>query len=354
MQSNVLYCMMNPNSVVTVTGESIPNLKKGAYRDTETIIATTPGIDRYILSHNRSERIFEFKNGAKLEFISNLDEQSAKAGKRDRLFVDEADGVPYPIFFQLAIRTRGQSIIAYNPTAPFWAMEKLIGTTPESNDLSATIDFFRSDHRHNTFLSDEQHAQIEGIKDPDLWRVYARGLTGNLTGIIFTNWKQITPDKYPADDEKQFFGLDIGWTNDPTALVKIIRRGGSLFIKELAYKSGAIPAKHIKEILIANGYNQEQMVYCDHAPEVIRELRMIDVMAVPGRKGPGSINAGIEKLKEYDVYFVGENIEFERQRYMWVVDKDTGKPTNTPIDQYNHLIDSIRLAVMSAFWRQSE
>jgi phage terminase large subunit len=73
---------------------------------------------------------------------------------------------------------------------------------------------------------------------------------------------------------------------------------------------------------------------------------------VAGRKGPGSIKAGIEKLKEFNVFFVGDNIEFERQRYMWQMDKDTGKPTNVPIDQFNHSLDAIRLAVMSAFWRQ--
>jgi phage terminase large subunit len=183
--------------VITVTGESIPNLKKGAYRDAETIFAQSPVLKHYILFWNKSERIIYFKNGSLMEFVSNLDEQSAKNGKRDILFVNEANGISWAIFFQMAIRTRHDIYIDYNPSAPFWAHEKLIGTGPETNDLSATIQLIISDHRHNCFLSEEEHRKIEGIKDKELWKVYARGMTGNLTGLIHPNWKKIPDADYP-------------------------------------------------------------------------------------------------------------------------------------------------------------
>jgi phage terminase large subunit len=352
MQYALLYAATNFNKVITVTGESIPNLKKGAYRDVQQVLSTTDWIRERVVKHNESDRIIVLNTGSVIEFISNLDEQSAKAGKRDLLIADEADGIPYQIFFQLAIRTRGKIIIAYNPTAPFWAHEKFIGK--DGNDISATVDFCISDHRHNTFLTEDEHQKIEGIKDPELWRVYARGYTGNLQGIIYTNWTKITPDKFPINDDKQFFGLDFGYENDPTAMTKQIRIGTSIFIKELAYQSGAIPPRRIRELLLANGYDSEQPVYCEHDPDQVRQLRMMDVLALPARKGPGSIRAGIQKIKEYNVYFVGENIEYERSKYMWMIDKDSGKPTNTPIDQFNHAMDAIRYAVSSHFYRDYE
>ena len=161
----LLKACSEPNSVITITGESIPNLKKGAYRDTENIVFNTKGLNEYIDSWNKSDRIIYFKNGSLIEFVSNLDEQSAKNGKRDYLFVNEANGIAYSIFFQLAIRTRKQIYIDYNPSAPFWTHDKLIGTSAESNDLSASVKLIISDHRHNNFLTAEDHYKIENIKD---------------------------------------------------------------------------------------------------------------------------------------------------------------------------------------------
>jgi phage terminase large subunit len=348
MQSNILYCIYNPNHIVTVTGESIPNLKKGAYRDAETIYANSPWFQSMVSQWNKTDRTIEFKNGAKMEFISNLDEQSAKAGKRDRLFVDEANGIPWGIFFQLAIRTKGQIMIAYNPSAPFWAHDKLIGTTPSGNDLSATVKFLRSWHEHNTALSEDEHRKIEGIKDPDLFRVYARGLTGNLVGLIFPDWKMA---EFPADNDL-FYGLDIGWSNDPCALYRCARIGNNIFVDELLYETNKSP-RDVLNVLKANGYQQDSPVYTDHAPEFIRELRQLEVLSIAARKGQGSINAGIMKLKEYNVFYSPKSVNLieELKRYMWIIDPSTGKPTNIPTDSWNHGIDAVRYACYTHFYR---
>ena len=316
----LLKACSEPNSVITITGESIPNLKKGAYRDTENIVFNTKGLNEYIDSWNKSDRIIYFKNGSLIEFVSNLDEQSAKNGKRDYLFVNEANGIAYSIFFQLAIRTRKQIYIDYNPSAPFWTHDKLIGTSAESNDLSASVKLIISDHRHNNFLTDEDHYKIENIKDKELWRVYARGLTGNLEGIIFSDWKEIPDDQFPDCDF--WGGLDFGYTNDPTAGVKVAKVGNNIFI------------------------------HTEHDPDMVTQLRSLGLYCLPANKGKGSINAGISKLKEYNVYYTAssKNLAEERKRYMWIKDKITGKPTNSPIDSYNHLIDSCRYAVYTHFY----
>jgi phage terminase large subunit len=204
-----LKAINEPNIVISITGESLPNLKKGALRDSRTITSITTGLSDFILFWNKTDNVITFKNASLIEFITNLDEQSAKNGKRDYLFVNEANGIDFPVFFQLAIRTRKQIYIDYNPSAPFWVHDKFIGTNENSNDLSASVKLIISDHRHNNFLSAEDHRKIEGIKDKELWRVYARGLTGNLEGLIFSDWKMIPDSMFP--NEGRFVGgLDFG------------------------------------------------------------------------------------------------------------------------------------------------
>ena len=103
MQLLFYKAVYEPGKVITVTGESIPNLKKGAYRDSETIYTRSKYLQSQISFWTKSDRIIYFKNGSLIEFVSNLNEQSAKNGKRDYLFCNEANGISWLIFFQLAI-----------------------------------------------------------------------------------------------------------------------------------------------------------------------------------------------------------------------------------------------------------
>jgi phage terminase large subunit len=340
------------NIIITVTGESIPNLKKGAYRDAKIILFQSEYLQKHLASHNQTDRIFEFKNGSIIEFNSNIDEQAAKAGKRDYLFVDEANGITYGIFWQLARRTRQTVIVAYNPSAPFWCHEKLIGTTAEGNDLHATVRLIISDHRHNPFLSEEEHESIEGIKDKELWRVYARGMTGNVTGLVYPNWTRI-PDKDFPETGEHWGGLDFGYTNDPTAGVKIVKQGESLFFKELCYEPGIDP-RLLKTIFFSHGFTENHMIYCDHDPDQIIMLRNQGLLAMKSRKGPGSLKAGIMTVNNYKCYYTesSKNIHEERIRYMYEVDKITGLSTNEPVGTHDHCMAAIRMGVYTKLYRQ--
>lgn len=351
-----LRAIEQPNQVITVTGESIPNLKKGAYRDAENILATTSYLNNFISFWNRSDRIIYFKNGSLIEFVSNLTEQSAKNGKRDYLFANEANGISWAIFFQMAIRTRKQIYIDYNPSAPFWADEMLVGTSPDSNDLNATVRLIISDHRHNTFLTEDEHAKIEGIKDPELFDVYARGRMGNVTGIIFPNWKRIPNDEFDniVDGEPFFGGLDFGYTNDPTTGVKVWRIANKVYIEELFYQSGNIHPNNIKQHFERAGFTKDIPVYCDNDPDMGNQLRHEGgANWIPARKGQGSVLAGIEKLKEYEVFYRASsvNLSDELTKYMWIKDKETGKSTNTPCAGFDHCIDACRYAVYTHYYR---
>lgn len=337
--------------VITIAGESVPNLKKGPYRAAEGIYASTPNLDRYIHFWNKTERVIYFKNGWVIEFNSYENEQSAKQGKRQYLFVNEANGLSWPIFWQLCKKTRKKTFIDYNPSAPFWCHDKLIGTTDQSNDFGKTVELIISDHRHNPFLTEEEHRQTENIKDKELWRVYARGLTGNLSGLIYPNWKQIPDDQFP--DADFFGGLDFGYTSDPTAAVKIAIIGNTAFVKELCYETG-LPAQRVKDIFTANGFTTEQVVYCEHDKEQIAQLRRLSILAIPANKNNGSLKGGILKVNEFNVFYTAssKNIHEERIRYMWEKDKITGNSTNAPVPGMDHLLDAIRYGIYTKFFRQ--
>lgn len=348
IQDDFMYCVYNPGKVVTITGESIPNLKKGAYRDAEWLYATTPFLRQQIESWNKSERIIYFKNGSVVEFISNLDEQSAKSGKRDRLLVDEANGVSWLIFFQLAIRTRDKIKITYNPSAKFWAHSKLIGTTPETNELSATVDLKISDHRHNCFLSPEEHDKIEGIKDPKKWLVYARGKTGELEGAIFHFTKiDKIPENLPFG-----FGIDFGYNVDKTSIVKVYWDDNKRYYHELLYEVGVDTTK-IAKILKDNGCTTATMVWGDHDKVASSYLRRLNIPFRMARKGPNSLTASISKVNEYEnYYFESPNMENELGTYLYAtgVDLLTGNEIylNVPVEGFeDHSLSAVRYFVFS-------
>ena len=193
-----------PNSVITVVGQDIPNLKVGAYRDAKTIMSNNAIVTDFYPTINEGERIIKCKNGSIIEFKSYKDAQDAKSGKRDYLFVNEANGIPYEVYWQLAIRTRKKIFIDYNPTARFWVHDELIGR----NGVELIVSY----HKGNRFLSDEEHERIENISDPELKRVYARGKTGKIAGLVLTNW-DICDTMPPREEWKMSaYGLDFGFT----------------------------------------------------------------------------------------------------------------------------------------------
>ncbi len=340
----MIACEQNGEFIITVTSESFPHLKKGALRDFERFVY--PSFKSKIKSYHKTDHVVTFNSGAKIEFATYENEQAARGAKRNILFINEANSFDYMIFFQLDSRA-DFTIIDYNPTARFWSHDIL---EPEHDTLKII-----SDHRCNHFLTEERHRLVESIKDPELWRVYARGKTGNIMGVIFPEWTMIPDDDYPLEGDF-FWGEDFGYTVDPTAIVKCCRKGKNIYLHQVAYQSGKIPAQRQRELLRENGYDSEQSDYCEHDEDMIRQLQLLGVTAVAARKPPGSIKAGIDKIKEYNIYFTQSSsaIIMEKSRYVWMVDKETGKLINKPIDKWNHMMDAVRYAIYTHFFRDEE
>ena len=328
-----------PNSIITVVGQDIPNLKVGAYRDAKTIMNSNDLVTDFYPTINEGERIIKCKNGSIIEFKSYADAQDAKSGKRDYLFVNEANGISYDIYWQLAIRTRKKVFIDYNPTARFWAHDELIGREG--------VELIVSYHKGNRFLSEEEHQRIESIADPELKRVYARGKTGKIEGLVLTNWEIC--DTLPPEEEWKMscFGLDFGFTNDPSALEQVVLAHGELWIDEKIYSTG-LTNPEIAERAKEQGVSGQQQIVADCAePKSIRELQGCGLWVTASPKGADSIVSGLDILKRYKIHVTRHSLGIlsNLRAYRWSKDKD-GNTTNKPEDKNNHGIDAIRYVVL--------
>lgn len=347
LQHLAISGIKNPGEIITVTGQDVPNLKKGALRQFQRYVYDDPQIRPFIKSYNATDRVFTLYNKSIIEFLSFDGEQDARGSERDRLFINECNSKDYNFFWQLQRKTRKQTIVDYNPTSRFWVHEKLIGK--EFNEFTGKVQLYITDHRHNPFLSEEDHQAYESITDPDMFRVYSRGLTGKVKGLIYGHFRPV--DKFPEDCSEIIYGIDYGYTNDPTALVKIGIRGRQRYVQELLYAPG-VTAERIKEVLIAAGYRSE-VLYSEHDTNMIAQLRRLGIPVVAARKGPGSIAAGNSKVRSYECFYTADSHnlkkEIESYKFMMAQDINSGKEiiTNVPVDGNDHLCNALTYGIYS-------
>ena len=336
MQRLVSIAVNEPATIITVAGQDLPNLKVGAMRDTETIFSDSEWLQGFF-TWNRSDYTIKGQNGSLIEFKSYDGEQDAKNGKRDYLFVNEANGITYGIYWQLAIRTRRQIFIDYNPSARFWVHEQVLGREG--------VKLIISDHRSNMFLTDEEHRRIEGISDPELWKVYARGKTGSITGLVFSHFN-VVDDLPPRDEWKvSAWGLDWGFSADPTALVHLVLAHGEIWTDEVIYRTGMTNPDIAQAMKEAGLTGRDEIVADSAEPKSIAELNRMGYFVKPCKKGADSISNGIDILKRYtwNVTRRSAGLRKELLAYKWKTDRN-GDMTNQPIDAFNHAIDAVRYA----------
>jgi phage terminase large subunit len=331
--------------VITVTTNTVPKLKEDALRIAKNI-AKIPEIKLFIKDYNSTDRTYTFNNDSIIEFKSFEDEEEAKGGKRHILYINEATRIPYSIFYQADLRTKVRTFMDYNPTSSFWVHDKVINcpTGPKGKEFDS-VKVIRSWHEHNPYLTDAEHARIERIGDKDLFKVYARGLTGKLRGTIY-NWDEV--EAFPWTDGVIWY-VDWGFsekeTADPTASGRIAYKPPDseydYIIDELCYARGLAP-EVLAEMILKAGYKTGQPCYCDHSSEGIRTLRLKGIAAFPFTKGPGSIIAGVLFMRNKKIAYTSrsDNIRTEVRKYKFL--EIEGIVTNTPIDEFNHHMDGTR------------
>jgi len=147
-------------------------------------------------------------------------------------------------------------------------------------------------------------------------------------------------DEVPYEARLVRFGLDFGYTNDPTAIVGIYYYNGGYILDEVIYQKG-LSNKDIADILNLQG--KATCVADSAEPKSIDEIKSYGVIVLPATKGAGSITQGIQYIQEQKISVTkrSTNLWKEYNNYLWVTDKD-GKILNVPQDFLNHTMDAIR------------
>ena len=294
---------------------------------------------RYIdKNYNRTTLKYTFTNGSYIEFFSVDDSSKLRGARRNILYVNECNNVTQDAYNQLAMRTSNDIYLDYNPTGKFWVDDVM-----KSNEAEKIILTYKDNEGLPQNIIDFLESKRELAKTSDYWknwcRVYLDGLEGRLEGTVYDNWSLI--EKVPEDAELIGYGLDFGFTNDPTALVGMYRYNGELILDEIIYSTGLINSD-ISDLM--KQYKVNGVVYADSAePKSIAELKRYGHRVLPVKKGRDSIKFGISILQEYKIRVTNSsnNLIKELENYIWKQDK-AGNVMNEPIDDWNHILDATR------------
>lgn len=337
-----LIAMAQTDEVPTLTSvvsESFPHLRRGCIRDFLNIMQ----YHKYFkdAQWNKSESTYTFETGSKIEFFSADQAPKLRGGRRDRLFLNEANNINLEAFNELEVRTKEFIFIDYNPTTEFWVYSDVCGCGMEGCHGKRTD----TEHIILTYLDNEalDQAIVDSIEQRRMnkawFQVYGLGLLGEVETRIYKGWQII--DEVPFEARLERFAIDFGYTNDPTAIVAIYYYNGGYIVDEIAYQNGLVN-KQIADIIKAQP--KRVMAIADSAePKSIDELRLEGITVLPSKKGPGSILQGIQFVQGQQISVTKNSINIikEYRNYVWITDKD-GKIINEPDHLFSHSMDAIR------------
>ena len=334
------YCTTNQNKIITICRKTFPSLRATVLRDFIGILQANNIYSEKF--HNKSNSEYHLF-GNLVEFISLDQPQKIRGRKRDMLFINEANELYFEDWQQLLFRTQEKIILDFNPSDEYhWIYDKVL----PREDCA----FFKTTYLDNPFVEDSIIQEIERLRDTDdeYWQVYGLGERAASRSTIF---KYTEVNQVPIDAALIAYGMDFGYTNDPTTFVAVYTQGHNLYVKEHLYRT-QMTTQDIN--LFLRGENLlPNPIYADSAePRLISELRRMGHNILPSIKGRDSVNAGIDLLKRYKIHILASstNAISEFRNYKWKEDK-AGMLINTPEDKHNHIIDPCRYATYSILSR---
>jgi phage terminase large subunit len=319
---------------ISVVSETLPHLRRGAIRDFLNIMEGHAYFNDALW--NKSEFTYNFETGSKIEFFSADQPSKVRGPRRNKLFMNECNNIPFETYTQLAIRTDGEIYLDYNPVSEFWVHTDVI---PKQDH-----DFLILTYKDNEGLSKNIVDEIESRRDrKGWWSVYGLGLVGEIEGKIYNNWNII--DEIPHEARLERYGLDFGYTNDPTAICALYYYNGGYIIDEITFQKG-LSNKQIADILM----NQPKaLCVADSAePKSIDEIKSFGVNIQPTLKGKDSVRQGIQVVQDQQINITKRSVNGIKayRNYLWKVDKN-GKILNEPDHLFSDFMDSVRYAMTS-------
>ena len=327
-QMVIVYCLQNPNKVVSIIRKTFPALRATVMRDFLEILKDLDIYEK--TNHNMSENIYRFPNGSIVEFFSVDDEQKIRGRKRDIAWCNEANELYYDDFTQLNMRTETKLIFDYNPSdSSSWLYE-----LPKDESI-----LIKSTYKDNPFLPETIKRQIEDLKRTDeaLYQIYALGEKAISKSNIYSNWTFIT--HRPAKFTSYVYGLDFGY-NHPTALMRVYWRDNDIYIEPIIYESYLTTTNLIEKMKILNVEENVEILADYSRPEIIQEMNNSGFNVLNANK---VVKKGIDNVKTFGVFC--QDIPYlkkEYENYKWK--KIGDNITDEPIKLYDDAMDAVRYA----------
>lgn len=323
-------------TLTSVVSESIPHLKRGAMRDFKNIM-----LEHHYWKDdlwNATDSIYTFETGSQIEFFSADQPDKLRGARRDRLFINECNNVPFDAFEQLEVRTKEFVFLDFNPTNEFWLFTDILGQRDDVEHIILT-------YKDNEALDPEIVKSIESRRNrPGWWKVYGEGQLGEVEGRIYKGWIQI--DKVPDEARLERYGLDFGYHPDPAACVAVYYWNGAYILDQVFYQlemSNREIANTLKNLPRA-------LTIADSAePKSIAEIQMYGVNIVPAQKGPDSLRHGIKAVQDQKIFVTKESVDLwkEYNNYLWAVGNNGKIQAGVPEPSNDHLLDATRYAINS-------
>ena len=329
-----------PLMEISVVAESIPHLRRGALKD---FLSMMKSGFRYVDKRfNKSLLRYDFDNGSYIEFFSADDSSKLRGARRDILYINECNNIEFEAYNELAIRTKREIYLDFNPANEFWVHTEL-KNEPDTDFVVLT--YKDNEALDKGIVKEIEKNRLKGLTSSywaNWWNVYGLGEMGSLQGVVFSNWKQI--DTIPTEARLLGYGVDFGYTADPTSIVEVYNYNGQRILNEICYQTGLVNTE------IAKKLQKNIIAYADSAePKSIEEIRRTGQLIKGVTKGLDSVNFGIQIMQsqEYLVTSQSTNLIKELRSYCW--DKDrSGKQINKPIANFNHAIDAVRYHEMES------
>jgi phage terminase large subunit len=326
----------NAGTEISIVAESIPHLKRGAMKDFKKIMHLTNrwNPERW----NATDFKYTFANGSYIEFFSADLDSKLRGARRDRLYINECNNISFAAYTELAMRTKESIFLDWNPSNEFWYHQELMQESNVETIILSYLDNEAAPQSAIDFILRAKEKAATSTYWANWYKVYGLGELGSLEGVIFKDWKQI--DSLPQDAKLLGYGLDFGYTSDPSACVGLYKYNDGYILDEVLYRTGMLNRdiyNHCK--------GREGLFIADSAePKSIAELQGYGMQVIPASKGKDSVIHGIQLLQGVELYVTSQSINLikELRNYVWEKDRFGNTVANVPIDGYNHLIDAAR------------
>lgn len=329
------------NKIIHIVSDTLPNLRHGCMVDWEKILRGT-NRERYFSVNKTEHKWTNLCTGTTIEFLS-CDAEDALGAQRDYLFVNEVNRIDLDTFNQLALRTTTRIWVDFNPVCEFFIHTEIMQKRTDWQFVKLT-------YKDNEAIPESVLAELlqhKGDGTNNFWRVYGLGEIGSLEGNVYEGWLPV--EDIPEGYILKRYGVDFGFSNDPTAVVAVYEgEDQSLCLKLMLYETKMLTPELVENLKKM----PEGLFVCDNArPEIIAELQANGIRAIGCNKAPGEKMNGklynIELVKRRKILYLSQDKALEREylTYAWRTKKSTGETLDEPQDGNDHALDALSYAV---------